>query len=72
MGWYDVVGSFGVMFFMFYIMVRWFLRVLEDRIRFIEGMYNELCSELRLLREDVRELVSCLRDLNGSLGSGVV
>jgi hypothetical protein len=66
---YNVLGSLGVMFFIFYIMVRWFLRVLEDRIRFVEGLYNELVSEIRLLRREMSLLVSSLRRINGDLVS---
>jgi hypothetical protein len=66
---YNVLGSLGVMFFIFYIMVRWFLRVLEDRIRFIEGLYNELVVEIRLLRREMGLLVSNLRRINGDLVS---
>jgi hypothetical protein len=66
---YNVLGSLGVMFFIFYIMVRWFLRVLEDRIRFVEGLYNELVSEIRLLRREMGLLVSHLRRINGGLGN---
>jgi hypothetical protein len=65
---YNVLGSLGVMFFIFYIMVRWFLRVLEDRIRFVEGLYNELVSEIRLLRREMGLLVGHLRRINGDLG----
>jgi hypothetical protein len=66
---YNVLGSLGVMFFIFYVMVRWFLRVLEDRIRFVEGLYNELVSEIRLLRREIGLLVSHLRKVNGDLVS---
>jgi hypothetical protein len=66
---YNMLGSLGVMFFIFYIMVRWFLRVLEDRIRFVEGLYNELVSEIRLLRREMSLLVSSLRRINGDLVS---
>jgi hypothetical protein len=66
---YNVLGSLGVMFFIFYIMVRWFLRVLEDRIRFVEGLYNELVGEMRLLRREIGLLVSSLRRINGDLVS---
>jgi hypothetical protein len=66
---YNVLGSLGVMFFIFYVMVRWFLRVLEDRIRFVEGLYNELVGEIRLLRKEMGLLVSSLRRINGDLVS---
>jgi hypothetical protein len=66
---YNVLGSLAVMFFIFYIMVRWFLRVLEDRIRFVEGLYNELVDEIRLLRREMGLLVSSLRRINGDLVS---
>jgi hypothetical protein len=66
---YNVLGSLAVMFFIFYIMVRWFLRVLEDRIRFVESLYNELVDEIRLLRREMGLLVSSLRRINGDLVS---
>jgi hypothetical protein len=41
------------MFFLFYVFIKFFLRIFEDRIKFMERLYDGVVDELRSL---VREL----------------
>ena len=51
--WVNMFSSVLVMFFLFYVFMRFFLRIFEDRIKFMERLYDSVVVELRSL---VREL----------------
>jgi hypothetical protein len=51
--WVNLFSSVLVMFFLFYVFIKFFLRIFEDRIKFMERLYDGVVDELRSL---VREL----------------
>lgn len=70
----DVFSSVLVMFFIFYIFLRWFMRIFEERLNFVEGLYSNLSESLSILISELRELrseVSKLRDTVRRLNGGV-
>jgi len=47
--WVNLFSSVLVMFFLFYVFIKFFLRIFEDRIKFMERLYDGVVDELRSL-----------------------
>ncbi len=60
--WMDMVGSLMVMYFLFYIFLRWFLRMFEERFRVADELNRQLVMHLRESIEHLVKEVSLLRN----------
>lgn len=63
----DLFSSVVVMFFIFYLLVRWFISSFERRISFIEGLYNDLRMDLKDFKKELHLLNDSLRSFRDSL-----
>jgi len=65
----DLFSGVLVMFFIFYLLVRWFISSFERRISFIENLYNDLRIDLKEFRQELHSLNEFLRSFRDSLES---
>jgi len=76
--WVNLFSSVLVMFFLFYVFIKFFLRIFEDRIKFMERLYDGVVDELRslvrelhLLRVEVGLLVKVGKNLKNDIDEEV-
>lgn len=65
----NLFSSVLVMFFIFFIIVKWFLSSFERRILFIENLYNDIRSDMKVLNSELSALNASLRDFRNWLES---
>lgn len=58
----NLFSSVIVMFFIFFIIVKWFLNSFERRIVFIESLYNDMRQDIKSLSKELHLLNETLRD----------
>lgn len=69
MNFINLFSSVLVMFFIFFIIVKWFLSSFERRIIFIENLYNDIRSDMKVLSSALNALNVSLRDFRNWLES---
>lgn len=58
----NLFSSVIVMFFIFFIIVKWFLNSFERRIVFIESLYSDMRQDIKNLSKELHLLNETLKD----------